>query len=99
MRTHIPHRVRPRFASGSAPIELEQSTQALVADDLVFVYAGSHDKRGYAVRVGENPSKVLWRYDKGTAYVASGVLYDGSIYLITDSDDGRILRLKPRSGP
>ena len=54
----------------------------LIGDDTVFVYAGSHDKRGYAVRLSDN--KVLWRHDKGTAYVASGVLYDGSIYLITD---------------
>jgi len=43
----------------------------LVADDLVFVYAGSHDKRGYAVRIGENPGRVLWRHDKGTAYVTA----------------------------
>ena len=55
----------------------------LVGDESVFVYAGSHDKRGYSVRLGD--SKIQWRYDKGTAYVASGVLYDGSIYLITDS--------------
>src|SRR4030095_3939329 len=34
-------------------------------------------------RLSDN--KVLWRHDKGTAYVASGVLYDGSIYLITDA--------------
>ena len=56
---------------------------ALLGDESVFVYAGSHDKRGYSVRLGD--SKIQWRYDKGTAYVASGVLYDGSIYLITDS--------------
>ena len=55
----------------------------LVGDETVFVYAGSHDKRGYAISLGD--SKILWRYDKGTAYVASGVLYNGSIYLITDS--------------
>lgn len=68
----------------------------LVVDDLVFVYAGSHDKRGYAIRAGENSNKVLWRHDKGTAYVASGVLYDGSIYLITDS--GTMTALDAKTG-
>ncbi|HET8781491.1 MAG TPA: PQQ-binding-like beta-propeller repeat protein, partial [Pyrinomonadaceae bacterium] len=68
----------------------------LVADDLVFVYAGSHDKRGYALRVGDDSKKVLWRHDKGTAYVASGVVYDGSIYLITDS--GTMTALDAKTG-
>ena len=66
----------------------------LVGDDMVFVYAGSHDKRGYAVSLGTN--KVVWRHDKGTAYVSSGVLYDGSIYLITDS--GMMTSLDARTG-
>ena len=69
---------------------------ALVGDEMVFVYAGSHDKRGYAVRVGESSSRILWRHDKGTAYVASGVLYDGSIYLITDS--GTMTALDAKTG-
>jgi outer membrane protein assembly factor BamB len=66
----------------------------LVGDETVFVYAGSHDKRGYAVRLSD--SKILWRHDKGTAYVASGVLYDGNIYLITDS--GIMTSLDARTG-
>jgi outer membrane protein assembly factor BamB len=66
----------------------------LVGDDTVFVYAGSHDKRGYTVRLSDN--KVLWRHDKGTAYVASGVLYDGSIYLI--SDGGIMTSLDAKTG-
>jgi outer membrane protein assembly factor BamB len=61
---------------------------------MVFVYAGSHDKRGYAVSLGSN--KVLWRHDKGTAYVSSGVLYQGNIYLLTDS--GTMTSLDARSG-
>ena len=68
----------------------------LVADEMVFVYAGSHDKRGYAIRAGENSNRILWRHDKGTAYVASGVLYDGSIYLITDS--GTMTALDAKTG-
>ena len=66
----------------------------LVGDDTVFVYAGSHDKRGYTVRLSDN--KVLWRHDKGTAYVASGVLYDGNIYLI--SDGGIMTSLDAKTG-
>ena len=68
----------------------------LVADNLVFLYAGSHDKRGYAVGLGENDPRILWRYDKGTAYVASGVSYDGTIYLITDS--GTMTALDAKTG-
>lgn len=55
----------------------------LTGDDMVFVYAGSHDKRGYAVSLGSN--KILWRHDKGIGYISSGVLYGGSVYLTTDS--------------
>jgi outer membrane protein assembly factor BamB len=66
----------------------------LVADEMVFVYAGSHDKRGYAVKLGD--SKIVWRHDKGTAYVASGVSYGGSLYLITDS--GIMTNLDAKTG-
>lgn len=69
---------------------------SLVGDDMVFVYAGSHDKRGYAVRPGENTKRILWRHDKGTAYVSSGVLYDGTIYLTTDS--GTMTALDAKTG-
>ena len=71
---------------------------SLVGDDLVFVYAGSHDKHGLALRVGETSvsDRIAWRHDKGTAYVASGVLYDGSIYLITDS--GTMTALDAKTG-
>ena len=68
----------------------------LAADDTVFVYAGSHDKRGYALRVGENSKQILWRHDKGTAYVASGIMYEGSVYLITDG--GTMTALDAKSG-
>jgi outer membrane protein assembly factor BamB len=62
----------------------------LAGDDMVFVYAGSHDKRGYAVRLGgagdiSKTDKILWRHDKGTAYVTSGILYEGDVYILTDS--------------
>ncbi len=62
----------------------------LAGSDMVFVYAGSHDKRGYAVRLGgsgdiSTSDRILWRHDKGTAYVSSGILYEGNIYVLTDS--------------
>ena len=69
---------------------------SLIGDDMVFVYAGSHDKRGYAVRPGENTKRILWRHDKGTAYVSSGVLYEGTIYLTTDS--GTMTALDAKTG-
>ena len=66
----------------------------LAGDNFVFVYAGSHDKRGYALSTGSN--KILWRHDKGMAYVSSGLLYDGVIYLITDS--GTMTSLDAKTG-
>jgi len=73
---------------------------SLAGEDFVFVYAGSHDKRGYAVRLGDvaggDANRVLWRHDKGMAYVASGILYDGAIYLITDS--GTMTALDAKTG-
>lgn len=67
----------------------------LAGDDFVFVYAGSHDKRGYALSPGSS-NKILWRHDKGMAYVSSGLLYDGSVYLITDS--GTMTSLDAKTG-
>ena len=46
--------------------------------------------------VDENDGRILWRHDKGTAYVASGVSYGGNIYLITDS--GTMTALDAKSG-
>jgi outer membrane protein assembly factor BamB len=73
----------------------------LAGDDMVFVYAGSHDKKGYAVRLGgsgdiSKSDQILWRYHKGTAYVASGVLYDGNVYVLTDG--GILTCLDARTG-
>jgi outer membrane protein assembly factor BamB len=61
----------------------------LTGEDMVFVYAGSHEKRGYAIRLGGSgdiakSDKVMWRLNKGTAYVASGLMYEGNVYVLTD---------------
>ena len=62
---------------------------AVVGDGVVYVSAGFPAKRTYAIRLGgsgdvsDTPS-VLWRYEKGSAYVPSPILYGGYLYLTTD---------------
>lgn len=48
--------------------------------DLVFVSAGSQAKRALAIRLGgagdlTDTPNIIWRYEKGTAYVPSPILY------------------------
>ena len=57
---------------------------------LVFMTAGSQAKRALAIRLGgsgnitDSPS-IVWRYNKGTAYVPSPILYGKYLYLTTDT--------------
>ena len=56
---------------------------------LVILSAGSGAKRALAIRLGgagdlTNSPFVVWRHNKGTAYVASPVLYGDYIYLVSD---------------
>ena len=57
---------------------------------LVFMTAGSQAKRALAIRLGgtgnliDSPS-IVWRYNKGTAYVPSPILYGKYLYLMTDT--------------
>ena len=52
--------------------------------------AGSQAKRALAIRLGgsgnltDSPS-IVWRYNKGTAYVPSPILYGDYLYLMTDT--------------
>jgi outer membrane protein assembly factor BamB len=60
------------------------------ANGIVFVTAGSDAKRAFAIRLGGSgdltgTSNVVWRYDKGTAYVPSPILYKDYLYLLTDA--------------
>ena len=63
---------------------------AVAGHGLVFVSAGSQAKRALAIRLGgsgnvsDSPS-VVWRYNKGTAYVPSPILYGRYLYLMTDT--------------
>ena len=56
---------------------------------LVVITAGRGEKRVFAVRLGGSGDLtgtpyVAWRYDRGTAHVASPILYGDHLYLITD---------------
>jgi outer membrane protein assembly factor BamB len=57
---------------------------------LVFMTAGSQAKRALAIRPGgsgnltDSPA-IVWRYNKGTAYVPSPILYGRYLYLMTDT--------------
>ena len=57
---------------------------------LVFATAGSSAKRALAIRPGgagdltDSPA-IVWRYNKGTAYVPSPILHGKYLYLMTDT--------------
>jgi outer membrane protein assembly factor BamB len=56
---------------------------------LVFVSAGFPAKRTFAITLGgsgdlTDTKNVVWKYEKGTAYVPSPILYGEYLYLMTD---------------
>jgi outer membrane protein assembly factor BamB len=68
---------------------------------LVVLSAGSQAKRALAVRLGQtgdltNTPSVVWRYNKGTAYVASPIIVGDYIYLVSDA--GIVTALKLDTG-
>ncbi len=68
---------------------------------MVIVNAGFPDKRTFAVKLGASgdltgSANVAWTYDKGTAYVPSGLLYGDYVYLMTDR--GLLTCLDARTG-
>ena len=68
---------------------------------MVFVTAGSQDKRAYAIRLGANGDltntpNIVWSYDKGTAYVPSPILYEDFLYLMTDA--GLLTGMEAKTG-
>ena len=62
----------------------------VVSGDIAIFSAGSQAKRAMAIRLGgsgditDSPS-ILWKYQKGTAYVPSPILYSDYVYLMTDA--------------
>jgi outer membrane protein assembly factor BamB len=61
----------------------------LIGNNMVYVTSGFPSKRTFAIRLGgsgdiTDTNYIAWKYEKGTAYVASPILYRGFLYLITD---------------
>ena len=61
----------------------------VAGDGIVVLSAGYPAKVAVAVRPGGSgdvtqTDRVLWKYDKGTAYVPSPILVNGLVYLVTD---------------
>ena len=70
-------------------VESHAIPSPVVGHNMVFVTAGSHSKRAMAIRLGgagdlSDTSSVVWKYQKGTAYVPSPILYGDYLYLMTD---------------
>ena len=66
---------------------------------LVFATAGSQAKVVLALRPGpqeDAANRLAWKYNKGTAYVASPIFYGGYLYLV--SDGGIMTCLDPLTG-
>jgi outer membrane protein assembly factor BamB len=68
---------------------------------MVFVSAGFPAKRTLAIRLGSSGEltgspDIAWKYERGTAYVPSGILYDQYLYLTTDR--GILTCLDARTG-
>jgi outer membrane protein assembly factor BamB len=73
----------------------------LVGHNLVYVTAGYPAKRTIAIKLGgtgdiTGTPNIAWKYEKGTAYVASPILYGDYIYLI--SDKGILTCLEAKTG-
>ena len=57
--------------------------------EMAYLVAGSPAKIAYAIKLGQNGDltgtpNVRWKYEKGTAYVPSPILYGDYLYLTTD---------------
>jgi len=76
---------------------------AVTGHDMVFVSGGSsgQPKLAIGIRLGgsgnlKGTPYVVWKYNKGTAYVPSPILYGDYLYLMTDA--GIITCLEARTG-
>jgi outer membrane protein assembly factor BamB len=73
----------------------------VAGEDVVVLSSGYPEKIAIAVRPGgrgdvTGSDRVLWTYNKGTAYVPSPILVDGYLYLLTDK--GLITCLDAKTG-
>jgi outer membrane protein assembly factor BamB len=56
---------------------------------MVYVSAGFPNKKTYAIKLGASgdltgTQNIAWQYERGTAYVPSGIFYNDYVYLMTD---------------
>ncbi len=70
-------------------VESNAIPSPVAAGDMVYVSAGFPAKIAYAIRLGASGDltdtpNVAWKYEKGTAYVPSPILYGDYLYLMTD---------------
>jgi len=82
-------------------LESNAVTTPVAGRDVVVVSSGYPSKVSVAVRPGgsgdiSDGPHVLWRYEKGSAYVPSPILYEGHVYLMTDK--GLLTCLDARTG-
>ncbi|MBL8172880.1 MAG: PQQ-binding-like beta-propeller repeat protein [Acidobacteria bacterium] len=70
-------------------------------NEMVFMAAGYPNKRALGIKYGgagniTGTQNLVWSYDKGTAYVASPILYGEYLYLI--SDKGILTCIEAKTG-
>jgi outer membrane protein assembly factor BamB len=65
-------------------------------DGMVVVSSGFPQKRTFGLKLTGEGDRVMWKYEKGTAYVPSPILYQGLLYLMTDK--GILTCLDPKTG-
>jgi outer membrane protein assembly factor BamB len=85
----------------SKGLESNAVPSPVVGDDVVVLSSGYPAKVAIAIRPGGSGDvtggpRVLWTYNKGTAYVPSPILYQGHVYLVTDK--GLVTCLDARTG-
>ena len=73
----------------SKGLESNAIPSPVVGHGMVYVTSGYPTKITYAIKLGgsgdlTNTANVAWKYEKGSAYVPSGILYGDHLYLITD---------------
>ncbi len=73
----------------------------LIGDGMIIVSAGYPEKRTIAIKLGgngdlTNTENIAWKYEKGTAYCSSPILYGDYIYLI--SDKGMLTCVEVKTG-
>ena len=73
----------------------------VAADGMVYVMSGFRDPNLMAIRLGRegdltNTDAIVWQNQRGTSYTPSPILYDGTLYVLTDS--GMLSAFDAKSG-